>query len=370
MDEKTQQYSPEIADSAANMGSQEQEIDLIELAERLWQARWWLLKLGGVGAVIGLVIAFSLPKEYGTTVKLAPETEDVSRKMSSLGGLAAMAGINLNSSAGADAISPDVYPDVVQSTPFLLEFFAVKVCRQEETDSLSLYDYMHDHQQMAWWNYIFRAPFKLMKTVRNIFSGSVETAGGVLDPFRLSREQEIVLQALQDRINVSVDKKTFMITVSVRMQDPEVSAEVTRVVLQKLQEYIIAYRTRKVKNDLEFTRKVFAEARDAYYEAQQAYAAFEDANRNLISSSYRTEQERLKNEMTLAFTIYNSLAQKLEQDKLRVQEQTPVYTVIEPATVPLRASSPKKMMILMGFIFLGLVGGIGYLFVKDQIKKD
>lgn len=113
-------------------------------------------------------------------------------------------------------------------------------------------------------------------------------------------------------------------------------------------------------------QKVFGESRDAYYKAQRAYAAFEDANRNIISSSYRTEQERLKNEMTLTFNVYNTLAQKLEQDKLRVQEETPVYTVIEPATVPLKASSPKKALILVGFVFLALFGCIGYLFVKDM----
>lgn len=109
---------------------------------------------------------------------------------------------------------------------------------------------------------------------------------------------------------------------------------------------------------------VFREAQAAYFKAQAAYAAFEDANRNLISASYRTEQERLKNEMTLAFNVYNTLAQKQEQDKLRVQEQTPVYTVIEPATVPLRASSPKKALVLIGFLFLAFFGGIGWLVVR------
>ena len=69
--------------------------------------------------------------------------------------------------------------------------------------------------------------------------------------------------------------------------------------------------------------------------------------------------------MTLTFNVYNTLAQKLEQDKLRVQEETPVYTVIEPATIPLKASSPRKLIILVGFVFLAVAGGIGYLFEKD-----
>ena len=128
---------------------------------------------------------------------------------------------------------------------------------------------------------------------------------------------------------------------------------------------ITHYRTQKAKKDLEFTEKVLKESRSAYYKAQQAYAAFEDGNKNIISASYRTEQERLRNEMTLTFNVYNTLAQKLEQDKLRVQEQTPVYTIIEPATVPLKASSPKKLLILVAFIFLAFIGGCGYLIIKE-----
>jgi uncharacterized protein involved in exopolysaccharide biosynthesis len=110
---------------------------------------------------------------------------------------------------------------------------------------------------------------------------------------------------------------------------------------------------------------VLKESRSAYYKAQQAYATFEDGNKNIISASYRTEQERLRNEMTLTFNVYNTLAQKLEQDKLRIQEQTPVYTIIEPATVPLKASSPKKLLILVAFIFLAFIGGCGYLIIKE-----
>ena len=338
--------------------------DLIELAQKLWKERKFLLKGCGIAVVVGLIVAFSIPKEYTTTVKLAPETQDAAKK-SSLGGLAAMAGINLNAAAGADAISPDLYPDVVQSTPFLLELFPVEVTDKEKELSTTLYDYMSEHQRKAWWGYIVSAPFKALGAVMSLISGDEEESEG-LNPYHLTKDQEEVVKALQERVSVSVDKKTLVITASVQMQDPVISAQMTKVVLENLQNYITNYRTQKVKQDLEFTQKVFGESRDAYYKAQRAYAAFEDANRNIISSSYRTEQERLKNEMTLTFNVYNTLAQKLEQDKLRVQEETPVYTVIEPATVPLKASSPKKALILVGFVFLALFGCIGYLFVKDM----
>ena len=356
--------------NAPDMDTNEQEIDLIELAKRLWGERKFLFKCCGVAIVVGLVVAFSIPKEYSTTVKLAPETSDPSKKMGNLGGLAAMAGINLNSTSGADAISPDLYPDVVSSIPFLLELFPVQVTNEKGDYSASLYDYMNEDQKSVWWSYVVQAPFKLLGVVKGLFSKEESVSSGELTSFRLTKEQADVINALQERISASVDKKTSVITVSVQMQDPLISANITQIVLEKLQGYITNYRTQKVKQDLEFTEKVFSEARESYYKAQRAYAAFEDANKNIISASYRTEQERLKNEMTLTFNVYNTLAQKLEQDKLRVQEQTPVYTIIQPATVPLKAASPKKPLILIGFVFLAIFGGVGYLFIKDLFKPQ
>lgn len=340
-----------------------QEIDLMELALYLWKKRKLYLKWGIVAVVTALVIGFSIPKEYTTTVKLAPESSEASNKIGNFGGLAAMAGIDLSTATGQEALSPNLYPDIMNSTPFLLELFPEKVTDKQKTLTVSLYNYMEEHQRHAWWDYVLKAPFRLLAVITDSFSENEQETKDV-NPFHLTKKQENVLKGLRERINVFVDKKTMVITISVQMQDPLISAEVTRNVIDLLQVYITKYRTQKAKKDLEFTNKVLAEARDAYYKAQKAYAAFEDANKNIISASYRTEQERLRNEMTLTFNVYNTLAQKQEQDKLRVQEQTPVYTVIEPATVPLKASSPRKLIILIGFAFLSILGVTGYLTIK------
>lgn len=359
----------DLHDSRINKPADDKEIDFIDLLRELWKERKFLLKVSGCALIIGLVIAFSLPKEYTTVVKLAPETEDVSKKIGGLGGLAAMAGINLNTSSSTDAISPDLYPDVIQSVPFLLELFPVEVSYKKDDSRISLYKYMTLHQRNPWWTYVTGLPFKTLGAIKKLFSGKKEENSDHIDPFHLTSEQEEVIRVLKDRISISVDKKTFVITLSVQMQNAQASAELAQTVQEKLQNYIASYRTRKVKNDLEFTRKIFNDAREAYYKAQQDYASFEDANRNIISSSYRTELERLKNEMTLTFNVYNTLAQKLEQDKLRVQECTPIYTVIEPATVPLKATSPKKGLILIGVFFLFLGGAIGWIFIRDFFKN-
>ncbi len=343
----------------------EQDIDIIAIARYLWSKRKLLIKSSIIAILAGLIIAFSIPKEYTTTIKLMPETNNPANKMGNLGGLAAIAGIDLNSTTSPDAISPELYPDVVHSTPFLLELFPEQVTNKKKTLSVSVFDYLAEHQRDAWWSYILKAPLKGLSYLIGLF-GDQEEKSDKVDPFFLTKEQENIIKELQSRISVFVDKKTQVVTVSVEMQDPVISAQITESVVSKLQTYITNYRTQKAKQDLEFTDKVLKEAQAAYYKAQKAYATFEDSNKNIISASYRTEQERLRNEMTLTFNVYNTLAQKLEQDKLRVQEQTPIYTIIEPATVPLKASAPKKVLILIGFLFITLTGMAGYLLIKDK----
>ena len=343
----------------------EKDIDIIAIARYLWSKRKLLLKSSAIAVLVALIVAFSIPKEYTTTVKLMPETNNPVNKMGNLGGLAAIAGVDLGNSTSQDAISPELYPDVVHSTPFLLELFPGQVTNKKKTISVSLFNYLNEYQRDAWWSYIIKAPLKGLSYLIGLL-GEQDEKSDKVDPFFLTKEQKAIIKELQNRISVFVDKKTQVVTVSVDMQDPVISAQVTDNVVGKLQTCITNYRTQKAKQDLEFTDKVLKEAQAAYYKAQKAYAAFEDGNKNIISASYRTEQERLRNEMTLTFNVYNTLAQKLEQDKLRVQEQTPVYTIIEPATVPLKASAPKKMLILVGFIFITLAGMTGYLLIRDK----
>ncbi len=161
-----------------------------------------------------------------------------------------------------------------------------------------------------------------------------------------------------------------MTTITATMQDPFISATITDSVMSRLQNHITAYRTSKARKDLAFAQKLYREAKASYTTAQKKYATFADANQNLILFSYRSEQERLQNEMTLAYNVYSQTAQQLQMAKAKVQEITPVYTVVQPATVPLKPAKPNKMMILIGFVFLGGIGSVGWiLFIKDLLRN-
>ena len=203
---------------------------------------------------------------------------------------------------------------------------------------------------------------------------SVRTDGIIYKPDTIGREKNLNYEVMEDPgtyylvFNVK-DKKTGVTTLTVTMQDPLISAALTDTVMHCLQNYIADYRTNKARHDLAFTEKLFNEAQENYYEAQQKYARFMDGNQNIIMQSFRTEQERLQNEMNLAYGVFTQVSQQLQLAKAKVQEITPVYTVVQPATVPLRPAKPNKIMILIGFVFLAGVGSIGWiLFVKDLLN--
>lgn len=349
---------------------EEQEIDLIELAQKVWAERKLIFKACGIAVVVALVVAFSIPKEYATSVTLAPETGGKSGT-GSIGALAAMAGINLGASSGEDALSPDLYPDIVSSTPFLTSLFDVRVKSEEAEVDTTLYAYLKEYQRSPWWSVVLSAPFKALGWTMSLFRDEPEEGEDAqLDPFHLTQEESNIAKALSNRLSISVDKKTGVTTLTVTMQDALISASLTDTVMHSLQDYITDYRTNKARHDLAYMEKLYDEAKADYTEAQQKYAQFADANLNISRLVYRAEQERLQNEMNLAYQMYTTVSQQLQMAKAKVQEITPVYTVVQPATVPLSASKPNKLMILVGFVFLAAVGCVGWiLFVKDFIKN-
>lgn len=349
---------------------EEEEIDLLELAQKVWAERMLVLKACGVAVFVGLIIAFSIPKEYSATVKLAPETTGKSAT-GGMSALAAMAGISLGNN-GPDALSPTLYPDIVSSIPFITSLFEVPVKSIDSEIDTTLYMYMNEYQRGTWWGAITTAPFKLLGWTLSLFKSDEEQEKGdaQINPFRLTKDEAAIAKALSQRVSVSVDKKTGVTTLTVMMQDPLISATLTDTVMYRLQNYITDYRTNKARQDLAFTERLYEEAKENYVKAQKEYAHFVDANKSLILQSASIERERLQNEASLAYNVYSNVSQQLQMAKAKVQEITPVYTVVQPATVPLVPTKPSKITILFGCIFLAAAGVVGWiLFVRDFLKN-
>ena len=346
------------------------EIDLMVYVKKLWLARKQLIKVAGVSAILGLIIAFSLPPMYKVEVTLAPESGKNSGN--ELSGMASMLGLSgMNGGMDADALTVSLFPDIVESTPFILELFDVHVKTLHGDVDTTLVSYF-EHKKAPWWGVIVELPGKL----RNLFSSSSNDKEEMmaLDPFQLTREQMSIVTGLREAITAEVDKKSGITTVGVVLQDPLVTAIVADSVVAKLQKYITSYRVSKAQQDCNYLEQLYKERQQEYYVAQQNYANYMDANKNVILQTVLTEGERLQNEMSLAYQVYSQVANQLQVARAKVQEAKPVFAVVEPASVPLHPSGTSKKMILIGFVFLAVIGASAWiLFGRDLLvglKKE
>ena len=346
----------------------EKEIDLLELASKLWAQRKKLAVWSICGAVIGVIIAFSIPKEYTTTVKLAPETTDAKAGGGGLSALTSMVGFG-SISSGVDAVYPQLYPDVVGSVPFTTSLFDVEVETKEDGQKFTVRQFLEEETKAPWWGAVMGAPFKLIGMLRSS-DDEEDPEGKKVNNFQLSQDENKLVEALNNRVSASVDQKTNVVTITVNMQDPLVSAILADTVVSRLQEYVTQYRTNKARKDLEYAETLNEEAKTEYYKAQQRYAEYLDSNQGLALQRAQITRDRLSNEASLAFNLYNLTAQQVQKAKAKVQETTPVYAIITPATVPVKASSPKKLMILVGFTFLAFVACAAWiLFIQPLILE-
>ena len=349
-----------------NISKNNDTIDLLSIARTLWKSRKLYLITCSVAIFIGIIVAFSIPKTWKSTVVLAPELASGSSLSGGISDIASMVGINLGSNGSSiDALYPDLYPQIVESVPFVTGLFDVQVKPAGCNTAISFSDYLKKDTKTPWWTTCIGA-------VTKIFKGKKSTPATTkkVDNFKLTEEQNGLVQQIKRSISCNVDKKTSIITISVTLQDPEIAANIADTVKSRIQQYIINYRTQKARNDMNYYQRLCTEAKASYVKAQELYSTFSDSNEGVILESYKSKQEELENEMQLRYNIYNQCAQQLQAAKAKVQERTPAFTILEPATVPLKKDSPKRMTILLIYIFLGFVLTSIYVLYKDASKKE
>lgn len=329
----------------------ELEIDWMDLLRRIIAIRKTLYKAAGIGLVLGILIAFSIPKQYTVSVTLSPEM-GTDTKTSGLASMAAsFLGANTMNTT-PDALNAALSSEIVSSTPFLLELFDTHVQTLDGELDTTLVAYL-DEQRGSWLGAVLAAPGMAIRTIKELFTEKLDTVA-TLNPFQLTEEENEKIKFLRENILADIDKKTGITTLSVTLQDPKVTAIVADSVVAKLQQYIINYRIAKAKEDCSYLEQLYQERQQEYYDAQQRYARYVDANKSLVLQSVRTEQERLQNDMNLAYQVYSQVAQQLQVARAKIQEEKPVFAVVEPASVPLQASGTSRKVIVFGLIFLAV----------------
>lgn len=346
--------------------NKEVEINLLELAQKLWGNRRFVIKVSVIGIIIGLIVAFSIPKKYTTTVIFTTGSNKSST--GTMGALASLAGINLANMQPSEIISPELYPDIMNSTTFVQGTFDIGVKDRGEGIDTTLYGYLKHYQKSAWWSSVLKAPSKVINFFKSSNEASSNDGESGANHYFVSDEEMAIIGAIRGSYSIETDKKTSISKFEVSMQNPAISAFMADTLTRYLQSYIIKERTKKAKTDLDNTQKLYEQSKADYEAKQDLLASFLDRNKNIVSAKYGVNQKKLENDVSLAYSVYTQMSQQYQLAQIKVQDDTPVFTIIQPAIEPTQASSPNKKIILFGFVFLSFV--LSSLWVLKKDIKD
>lgn len=334
------------------------EINLLDLVVIMLKNWLWYAVFCFAAAAFGVFVAFSIPRVYRSSIKLAPE-----EAQSALGGnvssLASMVGLDMKLGTN-DAIYPEIYPDVIQSTNFLVGLFDVPVTTtlsdstgtKGKSMTVNYRTYLTKYQEKTWWS----VPADWLKKKLSEGKKSAVRAPGVpVDPARLTMEEDVVARAINASIKCLVDKKTDVISITVEAQDPLVAKIMVDTVMTRLQDYVTDYRTRKARADLAYIDKIYDEAKRQYDAARNNYAIASNSHQDLVMETARSMVKALENDMQLKYSIFSQVAEQQQLARANVQKMTPAFTVINNSTVPIKHSNMPKVIIVGIFGFIGFL---------------
>jgi len=350
------------------------EIDLLALVKTLWNGRRTVVKSILICGMIGLFVALTSPKEYVATTIMVPSGSSGSSSLGGLGGLAAMAGINLNAPSSGD-LSPAVYPKIVSSLPYQLELIKTPLKFNELKEPVTFFDYYTGLQKPnLLLKYTIGLPSLIMGIPRAILlaiKGEEPQKAEELDkqkPVELSPKQQAAIATLSGMISLSTNTKDGIIILTTTMPEALAAAQLGQHAQELLQQYIIEFKIKKTKANLDFIQQRFDETTKKFETAQEKLASFRDRNKNVSLATAKTEEERLTSQYNLIYSIYSELAKQLEQAKIQVKQDTPVFTIIEPVSVPIKKTKPNRPMILFIWLFMGGIIGTGVVFGKGFVE--
>jgi LPS O-antigen subunit length determinant protein (WzzB/FepE family) len=349
------------------MNDNSDEIDLIELLKKVYKEKKFVLKISVLASLFGIVYALFQSNEYTSSTTFIPQlSSGVKTGGSSLSGLASLAGINIGNMESSSEFPPTLYPQVVNGVPFRVELLSNEITFNNELVAVKDYFLLN------------KSSFNILGTIKKYTIGLPSL---ILSSFKdqkeytneskiysITKEDQGLFQILENNLSLSINEKEGFITISFTDTNKNVAAQITQISQNLLQEKIIEFKNKSSKEMLDFALKQYSDKKDAYEKLQDERAVFVDKNINISSSLFQNKLSRLESEVNISESIVQQLASQVEQAKLQVNKDTPVFTTIKPVTIPFERSAPKRSLIVISFAFLGLVFSTGYILVKEPLS--
>lgn len=328
-------------------------IDLRLIVRRIIKEKFLFLITIPLIMVLSILYIWNEPRYYTTDTKLAPEINN-SGNTGTIGSLASSLGIDMSQMKSADAITPMLYPDLIEDNKFVVELFNIPITTTKGKQ-YTYFDYLANHQKKSW---IGRLLSKKQKPI------TLDT----ISPYHLTKAQADVAETIRKNVSLKVDTKDGVITITTTSQDPLISKTIADSLRTKLKEFITTYRTDKARKDVAYYKRLTQEALDDYEKARKEYAEFSDANQDVILQSIQSKTEDLENDMQLKYNTYSAAKNQYDAAKAKLQETIPVFTIIKGAQVPIKPAGPKRVIfVLVVFIITNMI--LTLIALRKDIKK-
>ena len=349
------------------MSDNKDEIDLIELLKKIYLEKKLILKISVLAALFGVVYALFQPNKFTSSTTFIPQlSSGVKTGGSSLSGLASLAGINIGSMESSSEFPPTLYPQVVNGVPFKVELLSSEITFNNELVAVKDY-FLENKSSYNILGTIKKYTIGLPSLILSSFKDQKEYTNES-KIYSINEEDKNLFQILENNLSLSINEKEGFITISYTDSNKNIAAQITQVSQNLLQEKIIEFKNKSSKEMLDFALKQYFDKKESYEKLQDERAVFVDKNINISSSLFQNKLSRLESEVNISESIVQQLASQVEQAKLQVNKDTPVFTTIKPVTIPFDRSAPKRSLIVIMFAFLGLVLSTGYVLVKDPVS--
>ena len=352
-----------------NHNSSEDEIDLIELLKKVYLEKKFILKVSVLAGLFGIVYALFQPNEFTSTTTFIPQlSSGVKTGGSSLGGLASLAGINLGGMESSSEFPPSLYPQVVNGIPFKIDLLSSTI--NLNGGEILVKDYFSNQggSSLNILGTIKKYTIGLPSLILGSFN-SQDVALSKSEIYTVTEEDQALFKTVSSALSLSINDKEGFITISFTDNDKNIAAQITQIAQTLLQKKIIEFKNQSSKEMLDFATKQYDEKQTSYEKLQDKRAIFVDKNINISSSLFQNKLSRIESEVNISALIVQQLASQVEQAKLQVNKDTPVFTTIQPVTIPFERSAPKRSQIVIVFGFLGIVVSVGYVLVKEPLKE-
>ena len=345
------------------MSDNTDEIDLIELLKKIYLEKKFILKISILASLFGVIYALFQPNEYTSSTTFIPQlSSGVKTGGSSLSGLASLAGINIGSMESSSEFPPTLYPQVVNGVPFRVELLSNEITLNNEL--VAVKDYLEKKSSFNILRTIKKYTIGLPSLILSSFKDQKEYTNES-KIYSITEEDKRLFQILENNLSLSINDKEGFITIAFTDSNKNIAAQITQISQNLLQEKIIEFKNKSSKEMLDFALKQYYDKKESYEKLQDERAVFVDKNINISSSLFQNKLSRLESEVNISASIVQQLASQVEQAKLQVNKDTPVFTTIKPVTIPFERSAPKRTLIVITFLFLGFVLSCGYVLVKE-----